>query len=138
VTVAQFKALKNLKIVDCCSFHGRNNLLNNDRREDVIWTEIDNAFSEPTTGRDDVAEYAPTQILAELFRSKGYDGIAYKSIFSPSHKSDAYNLAFFDLAVAECLEPKICQVKSLRLETIPSILPDRLRDPEERAWDSLN
>lgn len=120
VTVAQFKIQRNLKIVDCCSFHRRNNLRNNDKYDDVIWTEINNAFSEPISGRDNVAEYAPTQILAELFRSKGYDGIAYKSIFLPTGASDAHNLAFFDLDAAECLEPKILCVKSLRLETVPS------------------
>lgn len=118
ITVARFKVLRDLKIVNCSLYHGRNNLRYNDKYEDVIWTEIDNAFSKPTTGRDNVAEYAPTQILAELFRSKGYDGIAYKSNFSPSVGGDAHNLAFFDLAVAKCLKPKLRQVKSLRLEIV--------------------
>jgi hypothetical protein len=29
--------------------------------------------------RDDTAEYAATQTIAELFHSEGYDGVAYKT-----------------------------------------------------------
>ena len=45
------------------------------------------------TQSDDLAEYAATQIIAELFRREGYDGIAYKSAFG----DDGFSLALFDL-----------------------------------------
>ncbi|MEX6396516.1 RES family NAD+ phosphorylase [Providencia hangzhouensis] len=59
------------------------------QKEKAVWTDIDNAFSTPVTRSDDKANYAPTQILAELFRSAGYDAIAYKSHFG----DEGYNIA---------------------------------------------
>jgi hypothetical protein len=61
--------------------------------DDIVWAAIDGAFSQPVTSTDDYADYAPTQILAELFRSEGYDGLAYKSAFGET----GYNLALFDI-----------------------------------------
>jgi hypothetical protein len=43
---------------------------------------INDAFAEPVTNTDDGADYAPTQILGELFKCAGYDGIRYKSKYS--------------------------------------------------------
>lgn len=61
--------------------------------EEAVWSDIDKAFSNPVDRSDDAAEYAPTQILAELFRSLGYGGVAYKSAFG----EDGYNVAIFDI-----------------------------------------
>jgi len=41
--------------------------------EQYIWWEINEAFAEPVTRSDDLADYAPTQVLAEAFRSAGFD-----------------------------------------------------------------
>ena len=35
----------------------------------------------PTISADDAAHYIPTQVIAELFKREGCDGIAYKSVF---------------------------------------------------------
>jgi len=45
---------------------------------------------------DDRADYAPTPILAELFRKRGLDGIAYRSSFGQGH-----NIALFEIGAAE-------------------------------------
>ena len=45
---------------------------------------------------DDVASYAATQIIAEFFRSEGFEGVAYESAFGKGH-----NLALFDIDAAE-------------------------------------
>jgi hypothetical protein len=45
----------------------------------VNWSDIDNAFSKPTKASDVKSVYAPTQIISEFIKSKGYDGTAYKS-----------------------------------------------------------
>ncbi len=66
-------------------------------REQAVWKQIDRAFSEPTTPSDTSTDYVPTQVIAELFKSEGYDGIAYKSAFS----DDGLNFALFNLADAE-------------------------------------
>jgi hypothetical protein len=61
--------------------------------EEAAWIYIDRAFSEPATDSDDALDYIPTQILAERFKSDGYDGLAYKSKLT----DDSFNIAFFDL-----------------------------------------
>ncbi|MCB2382288.1 RES family NAD+ phosphorylase [Shewanella sp. SR1] len=44
------------------------------------------------TNSDSKSDYTPTQIIAELIKSLGYDGIAFKSSLGNGH-----NLALFDL-----------------------------------------
>jgi hypothetical protein len=124
VTVAQFKIRRDLKIVDCCRFHDRQINYhkppqNEDEYVNLLWTQIDQSFSHLTTGREFVAEYAPTQIIAELFRRNGYDGLAYQSNFYESASKEAYNLALFDLNAAECLEPQVFQVTDMRVSYKP-------------------
>ena len=75
-------------------------------REQAVWTQIDHAFSEPTTSRDNSTDYVPTQVIAELFKSEGFDGIAYKSAFG----DDGYNIALFDIADAELTYCNLCKV----------------------------
>ena len=40
-------------------------------KKSIVWNDIDRAFSRPVTTSDSVADYAPTQILAELFKREG-------------------------------------------------------------------
>src|SRR5690606_23713462 len=66
------------------------------QRSDIVWSEIDRAFTTPVTRSDDTGEYVATQILAELFRAEGFDGIAYRSAFG----ENSINFALFDLEAA--------------------------------------
>jgi hypothetical protein len=98
VSVAQFVMLRSLSIVDCSSDTARDPLAfeqtpgavegqpkwhlvapNSAKWEDIVWGDINRAFSEPVTRTDDVADYAPTQVLAEVFRSAGSDGLWQQS-----------------------------------------------------------
>ena len=102
VSCAYFKTKRALRIVDfsvhqdsdISFFFGEPNTI---EKEQAVWTQIDHAFSEPTTSRDDSTDYVPTQVIAELFKSEGFDGIAYKSAFG----NDGYNIALFDIADAD-------------------------------------
>jgi RES domain len=101
VSVAKFEATRQLIVVDCSVLRGRYLELalfdrpmlggvhpeNIDR---VVWAAIDDAFSEPVSPTDEVADYAATQVIAELFRSIGYDGVGYKSAFG----EDAFRSSF--------------------------------------------
>ena len=40
-------------------------------------------ISQPPRSREDLLEYVPTQVLAELIRAQGYQGIAYTSAQHP-------------------------------------------------------
>jgi hypothetical protein len=94
VSVAQFEILRDLNAVNLSVRYGKSSIehltfahLSGDEplsaqvKERAVWTSIDNAFSRPVTRGDDAADYAPTQILAELFWKAGYEAIIYRSQF---------------------------------------------------------
>lgn len=76
-----------------------------------VWADIDRAFSQPVSPSDDTADYVPTQIIADLFKSKGYDGIIYRSAFG-----GGYNVALFDLEMAELSNCGLYTVKDLKFD----------------------
>lgn len=123
VSVAQFETLRPLRAIDLSRGHGKTSLgeigldklfgggpFEPELKERAVWIDIDNAFSEPVTGSDDLADYVPTQILAELFRDVGYDAVIYKSqfdeggfnvvIFEPEH-AVAINCAPYEVTEIE-------------------------------------
>ncbi len=103
ISVAQMHLSRDLRIVNCTLGHdGVKIFLSlsmeeppSEMKEKSVWAQIDKAFSEPITPSDDVADYVSTQIISELFRENGYDGIAYRSSLG-----EGYNLALFDVSVA--------------------------------------
>lgn len=110
ISCARFEITRQLRIIDC-AVHAGNTLFESKYGtqqdiQEVIWSQIDNAFSRPVSVSEESVEYIPTQILAELFKSQGYDGVGYKS----SLTSCGYNLALFDLNSAAM---KDCQLFSV-------------------------
>lgn len=102
LSVAQLKLSRDLKILNFSVEQEKNNLHfyfkepTPDKIVQAVWSDIDNAFSKPTKVSDFKSEYAPTQIISEFIKSKGYDGIAYKSALAEGH-----NICLFDLEAAE-------------------------------------
>jgi hypothetical protein len=152
VSVAQFIILKDLVVVDCSSDWwpgcGRNRIQRVGtepepvKREEAVWQSINRAFSEPVTRNDDVAEYTPTQVLAEAFRSAGYDGIVYGSKLGSGK-----TVAVFDLKAAEVASCHLYRVEGVSLAydiaAEPSFVEkysnavktyDEKRIREERGW----
>jgi hypothetical protein len=76
----------------------------------LAWHNINSAFSNPVEQSDDLADYVPTQVLAELFRTKGYDGIFYKSAIALTGK----NVALFDINSIRITERRVFHVKEVR------------------------
>lgn len=117
ISMAQFKITRELNIVDCGrDDHGVMIYWEEpeaEEREKAVWSDINRAFSEPMTRSDDSADYVPTQIIAELFKSEGFDGIAYKSSFGET----GYNVALFDLEAAELINCGLHRVDKISLET---------------------
>jgi len=116
ISVARFSVERELIVVDCSVFHGKEvpeiESPTSADIEKTVWAHIDHAFSRPVTRSDNTAEYAATQILAELFRAEGYDGILYKSAFS----TEGYNVALFDLDSARLTDASIFEVKNAVFE----------------------
>ncbi|MBB3412167.1 RES domain-containing protein [Rhizobium sp. BK316] len=113
VTVAVLKCLRELKLIDCSILAEKQFIYFKEPEraelEKAVWSDIDRAFSTPADRSDDAAEYAPTQILAELFRSLGYDGVAYKSAFG----EDGYNVAIFNIDDFEVEWCRLFQVEDI-------------------------
>lgn len=112
VSVAQFVMLKELSVVDCSSddewmpWPG-----SHPEPENYVWGAINRALSHPVTRSDDVAEYAPTQVLAEAFRGAGFDGIVYGSKLGTGKTA-----AVFDLSAAELANCHLYRVEALNLK----------------------
>lgn len=79
------------------------------QRLEAVWAHIDRAFAEPMTRSDDQADYAPTQILAELFKQAGVDGVVYKSNFG----DDGFNVAIFDPEAADLTYCALHELKTV-------------------------
>jgi hypothetical protein len=114
VTLAIFETKRPLRVVNCTLKAGRPKTIpigtpSQLEWERHTWHRIDLAFSRPVSPTDDLADYAPTQILAELFKSNGFDGVAYRSSLGPGH-----NLAFFDPLVAKPIRSVIFAVRGVR------------------------
>jgi len=112
ISVAQFKIIRDIRIMNLSLGHGHNasdhvtleqfigdEVVLPEKKEKAVWIDIDNAFSKPVTLSEDTADYIPTQILAELFRGAGYDGIIYRSQFGER----GYNVALFSVKDAETI-----------------------------------
>ena len=108
ISVAQFQIVRDATIIDCSLNHLLKNPLyyNNGlyepeeiEREKAVWTHIDKAFSTPIIPNENEANYVPTQVLSELFKNNGFDGIYYKS----SLNKDGFNICLFDLNLANLI-----------------------------------
>lgn len=107
ISLAQFKVMHDVVIVDCTKDKRQfpnwlpskaRQEIPAEKREEIAWGEIGNAFSRPVAPDEPVTEYVPTQILAEAFRAHGFDGIVYRSLLG-----GGFNVALFGCAAAELI-----------------------------------
>jgi RES domain-containing protein len=96
ISLARFELTQAVVLVDC-SQECPNDFTN---KEAWNWYSIGEAFSCPVSSSDDLSDYAPTQILAEAFRQRWYNGIIYNSGLS----KDGKNVALFTLSHADVKE----------------------------------
>lgn len=82
--------------------------------EEVLLSLVDNAFSVPINNSDDVVSYIPTQVIAEFFRSKGFEGIVYRSKLGSGK-----NIAFFDPDMADIGEPELVKIDKISVKFSP-------------------
>lgn len=113
VSLGQFRITRDLALVDCSVSADKIWLHleepEPEMREETVWAHIDQAFSQPVTDTEDTAGYVPTQILAELFRSLGCDGIVFRSGLD----KDGRNVAVFDLDAAKLINCGLHQVRKV-------------------------
>lgn len=128
ITVSQFKIERDLVVIDCSKHHSSKALraLVRDKalgREDGMWIAIDRAFATPVTREDESGLYIPTQIIAEYFKHKGYNGIRYKSLLS----DEGHNLALFDLNDATVVDCVLYAADSINFNFQQVELPELAR-----------
>jgi RES domain len=115
VSVAQLRTARDLRVLNCTTDGQRRMIYQQEpvpeERQRAVWRDIDQAFAEPVLRTDDVADYAPTQMLAEFFRQNGLDGVGYRSALGVGH-----NLAIFDLDTAYVLNCSLVRVDRVSLD----------------------
>lgn len=115
ISVGQFKTVRELRLIDCSkhpsgAFAYYEGEPDDEIKERAVWADIDRAFSQPVTPSDQSADYVPTQILAELFKSNGFDGVHYKSALS----KNGFNIALFDIHTAAVDDRFVCSVVEIK------------------------
>ncbi len=111
ISVAQFGVTKDLTIIDFSISKPIGSHTTNSRKEENVWEDIASAFSVPITSEDNEALYAPTQVIAEFFKSKGIDGIAYYSMLG-----DGHNIVLFKAKTAVLLNCSLCEIQEISYE----------------------
>jgi len=128
VSVGQFKIARELKVVNCTTERKGFTFYFKEpspkKREEAVWSDIDKAFSRPINQTDDVADYVPTQIVAEWFKSKGFDGIGYRSSLG-----DGYNIALFDIQSAQLINCFLFSVDKISFSVSEMPNAYRLKQP---------
>lgn len=115
VSIGLYQLERDVCVVNCVTDDHRSMIYNHEpdaaERERCVWQDIDRAFSRPVTRRDDFADYAPTQVIAEFFREKGLDGVAYGSSLGEGH-----NVALFDLETAHLKSCGLVEIRKVKLD----------------------
>jgi RES domain-containing protein len=119
VSVVNLRTSRGIRLINCTTDEEKiRNIVyfkepEAEERTQAVWRDMDRAFSQPVIDSDNRADYAVTQLIAELFRQNGFDGIAYRSAFGPGH-----NIALFDLNAADVAPdpgPQLVEVTGLNL-----------------------
>jgi hypothetical protein len=116
-SVAEFRLKDDIKILD----------LRNPEYDIIPWSEDDiidifliygsfiqtlqEEISLPIRKQDKDLDYIPTQYISEYIKSLGFDGVEYQS----SLDSEGYNLAVFNPEKFECIETKVYDINSIKL-----------------------
>lgn len=101
VSIREFRPRRTLRLADLArNISGLDPLDTMDLRREqdrrtLLWS-LGQALGEPVHPDDSNLAYLPTQYLAEVIRSAGYDGVCYPSALNPEGK----NVAIFDPADA--------------------------------------
>ncbi len=115
VSVAEFKTTREMRIINCTTDRKKYRYYfqepTSEKREEAVWLAIDAAFATPVTLNEEVADYVPTQIIAELFKSDGCDGLACRSSLG-----SGYNIVLFDLGSAELMNCRLFDVQRIHFE----------------------
>lgn len=118
VTVGQFKARRDLRILDLSWYLATPNPFTTEQLPyELEITNLVNGFgddlSRPLERPDDAYGYLPSQKLSQIILAAGFDGVRYRSAMEPN----GTNVAFYDPTVLEFTESKLVRVTSVRIDS---------------------
>lgn len=121
--VGRFKLRRSVKVVDLRQPHVGSPFRWGDRLHAALrimgfLQELGQELSRPVAPNHREHEYLATQYLCELLKTKGYDGVLYKSGLGKG-----YNLALFDPSAAYCKQVEQVRVTKLLID-FSSVVPD--------------
>ncbi len=127
-SLGYFEVTKNLVLVDFTSEKKSTTVYlkepPDEKVDDIVWQDINGAFSRPVTNSDDTADYVPTQVIAEMLRKQGYDGIVYKSSLGKGN-----NILLFDLNLVRQVSGYLFNTRTVEftfeLEANPYYIPKK-------------
>lgn len=113
MSVARLKLSNNVKLIDFRvvdkeQFKFYLNEPSDEKKLEAVWFYINNAFSKPIKLSETKSDYVPTQIISELIRTKGYDGILYTSSLA-----NGSNIAIFNLDSAEVVDCNLFEASKI-------------------------
>lgn len=130
ISVGIFEILRDLTLVDCSLGHPGLDFHweppEPAKWDEIVWQDIDRAFATPVDPSSGTA-YVPTQILTEVFRDQGYDGVAYRSALGKGR-----NFVVFDVAATNLIGCQLFRVTDVAYEADEDGRPygrDRLTKP---------
>lgn len=114
ISCGQFKTNRTLKLVDCYSWKNKytrpqfifGTPKTKEEWLDGIWFQVNEAFSQPVVNEPNNAAYVPTQILSELFRHSGFDGLVCKSHLGAGKNYILFQPAYADMQNCELMTTK--------------------------------
>jgi hypothetical protein len=117
LTLALFKLLRDVRLVICRA--EKENIFDRvfekdpppDQVSRYVWNDIGRAFARPVAKEDQQSAYIPTQILAEIFKAEGFDGIAYRSGLD-----SGMNVVLFRRRAAKLVRLYLYQLKKVRYD----------------------
>jgi hypothetical protein len=128
ISVGQFETLRDLVLVNCSSEPRKLMFYFEEpapfEREQAVWSDINHAFSKPVNPSDLIADYVPTQIIAELFKNNGFDGLVYNSSLG-----EDLNVVVFDLDSVRLICCYLYEAKTVKFQFNQSGSPYSIRMP---------
>ena len=115
ISVGQFRIDKDIILIDCSDSRGviwwYTEEPSAKEKEEAVWADTSETFSQLVTDNDKITGYVQAQIIAEIFKKQGFDGIVYKSIFG-----EGYNVVMFEIDTATLINCFLYEVKRLTFD----------------------
>jgi len=117
VSIAELYTLQELRIVDLSTTPDWPNPFATEHLSyEIEFSSLLEAFAEelakPLRRRDDVADYLPSQKLAEFIEQAGIDGVRYPSAMAP----DGTNIVLFNPLLVKIGPSKLVEISNIRID----------------------